>query len=109
MAIRRNDPPDNAVITTWQQTERGDEHVRIAGIERDSQMHHAAIRSCHRDLTQLGDNPFTENEAHGVGCFDEMCISRGSGSNQPGVQNGADRGRRDDRKPEKNEKKGCPH
>lgn len=82
--------------------------MRIAGIGRDSEVHHGAVGFRYRDLTQLGDNPFTENEANTIGLPGKPCISRGSGSNQPGVQNG-DRGCRDNRKTEKNEKKGRPH
>ena len=109
MTIRRNDPPGDAVITIGQQTERGDEHVRIAGVERDLEVHHASISSRYSDLTQLGDNRFAENETNIVGRSGEACIRRGRGAQQPGVQNGGDRGRRDDRKPETNEKKGRLH
>lgn len=109
MTIRRNDPPGDMLITGWQQPEWGDEHVRIAGIEGTPQVHHAAVGFRHRDLTQLGYNRFTENEANAVGSTGQACISRGSGSNQPGVQNGGYRGRRGNRKAEENEKKGRPH
>ena len=109
MTIRRNDPPGHAVVTVGQQTKGSDEHVRIAGIERDSQVHHASIGSRYSDLTQLGDNRFAENETNIVGRCGEACISSGRGAQQPGVQNRGDRGRRDDRKPETNEKKGRLH
>lgn len=108
MTIRRNDPPGDAVITNWQRAERGNEHVRIARMGSDSQLHHASVASRQSDLTQLGDHRFTENETDCIRCAREPRISRGSGAQQPGVQNRGDSGRRD-RQAETGEKKGRPH
>jgi hypothetical protein len=43
------------------------------------------------DLTQLGDNPFTEDESNAFGRLREMAVRRWGGAEKGGVQQGTRR------------------
>jgi hypothetical protein len=98
MTICRDNVPDNLVTPARQASNnRANECVHIVRIRSDLKWCANPVRSTERDLTQLGDDLFAEDEPDGLGRLCEMTIRRRGGAEKGGVQQHARRGARDSR------------
>jgi hypothetical protein len=50
--------------------------MHIVRVRSDLKLRATAVRSTERDLTQLGDDPFAEDEANALGRLCEMTVRR---------------------------------
>ena len=87
MTIRRDHMPRDLVTPARQTPNHSpDEYMHIVRIRSQCKLSGAPVGLAEGDLTQLGNNPFAENESNAFGSLREMAVRRGGRAEKGGVQ-----------------------